>query len=342
MKFTASQIAELVSGTVEGNTGAEVFRLSKIEEGTVGSLSFLANPKYTPFLYTTGASITLVSDSFVAEKAFSTTLVRVPDPYEAFSKLLHYYNQMKLQSLSGIAKTAFVSEDATLDDAVYVGDFAHIGKHTSVGSDVAIHPHAFVGNNVLIGSNTVIHVGARILDDTVIGENCVIHSNAVIGADGFGWVPNNEGTYEKVPQTGNVVLGNHVDVGANTTIDRATLGSTKIGNGVKLDNLIQIGHNVIIGEHTVIAAQTGIAGSTKIGTHCQIGGQVGISGHLTIGNRVGIQAKSGILKNLKDDSKVMGTPAFDYTKFNKSYVHFRNLHDHIKDLQNLKKKLDHE
>lgn len=342
MNFTASQIAELVSGTVEGNSDAEVFRLSKIEEGTEGSLSFLANPKYTPFLYSTGASITLVSDSFIAEKAFSTTLIRVSDPYEAFSKLLHYYNQMKLQSLSGIAKTAFVSEEATLHNTVYIGDFTHIGEYTSVGSHVAIHPHAFVGNNVSIGSNTVIHVGARILDDTVIGENCVIHSNAVIGADGFGWAPNSNGSYDKVPQTGNVVLGNHVDVGANTTIDRATLGSTKIGTGVKLDNLIQIGHNVEIGEHTVIAAQTGIAGSTKIGTHCQIGGQVGISGHLTIGNRVGIQAKSGILKNIKDDSKVMGNPAFDYTKFNKSYVHFRNLHDHVKDLQNLKKNLDHE
>ena len=342
MNFTASQIAELVSGTVEGNSDAEVFRLSKIEEGTEGSLSFLANPKYTPFLYSTAASITLVSDSFIAEKAFNTTLIRVSDPYEAFSKLLHYYNQMKLQSLSGIAKTAFVSEEATLHDTVYIGDFTHVGEYTSVGSHVAIHPHAFVGNNVSIGSNTVIHVGARILDDTVIGENCVIHSNAVIGADGFGWAPNSNGSYDKVPQTGNVVLGNHVDVGANTTIDRATLGSTKIGTGVKLDNLIQIGHNVEIGEHTVIAAQTGIAGSTKIGTHCQIGGQVGISGHLTIGNRVGIQAKSGILKNIKDDSKVMGNPAFDYTKFNKSYVHFRNLHDHVKDLQNLKKNLDHE
>jgi len=342
MKFTASQIAELVSGTVEGNTDAEVFRLSKIEEGTEGSLSFLANPKYTSFLYTTGATITLVSDAFVPEKAFNTTLVRVSDPYEAFSKLLRYYNQMKQQSLSGIAKSAFISEDATLDNAVYVGDFAHVGTLTTLETNVAIHPHAFVGNNVTLGANTIIHTGARILDDTVIGENCVVHSNAVIGADGFGWAPNGNGAYEKVPQTGNVVLGNHVDVGANTTIDRATLGSTKIGNGVKLDNLIQIGHNVEIGEHTVIAAQTGIAGSTKIGTHCQIGGQVGISGHLTIGNRVGIQAKSGILKNLKDDSKVMGYPAFDYTKFNKAYVHFRNLHNHISDLQNLKKKLDHE
>ncbi len=342
MKFTASQIAELVSGKVEGNTNVEVNRLSKIEEGTDGSLSFLANPKYTSYLYTTNASITLVSDEFVAEKKFKTTLIRVADPYEAFSKLLEHYNQIKQKLPSGIAKTAIVSEDAHVAKSVFVGDFSRVGSNTVLEHHVLIHPHAFVGDNVSIGTNTIIHIGARILNDTVIGENCVIHSNAVIGADGFGWAPNENGSYDKVPQTGNVVIGDHVDIGANTTIDRATLGATKIGTGVKLDNLIQIGHNVEIGDHTVIAAQTGIAGSTKIGTHCQIGGQVGISGHLTIGNRVGIQAKSGILKNIKDDSKIMGYPAFDYTAFNKSYVHFRNLHTHITDLQTLKKRLEHE
>ena len=342
MIFNASQIAELVSGTVEGNTNAEVDRLSKIEEGTEGSLSFLANPKYTSFLYSTDATITLVSDSFVAEKEFKTTLIRVADPYEAFSKLLHHYNQIKQQHNSGIAETAIVSDSATIADNISIGDYVQIGANSILGEHVVLQAQAFVGNNVSIGANTVVHTGAKILDDTVIGTNCVIHSNAVIGADGFGWAPNGDGSYDKVPQTGNVILGNYVDVGANTTIDRATLGATKIGNGVKLDNLIQIGHNVEIGEHTVIAAQTGIAGSTKIGTHCQIGGQVGISGHLTIGNRVGIQAKSGILKNIKDDSKVMGYPAFDYTAFNKSYVHFRNLHTHISDLHSLKKKLDHE
>ena len=342
MIFTASQIAELVSGTVEGNITAEVNRLSKIEEGTEGSLSFLANPRYTPFLYSTDATITLVSNTFVAEKKYKTTLIRVEDPYEAFSKLLHHYNEIKQKHKSGIAKTAVVSRDASIPDTVYVGEYAQIGANSTLGEFVAIHPQAFVGNNVSIGKNSVIHSGAKILDDSVIGTNCVIHSNAVIGADGFGWAPNENGTYDKVPQTGNVILGNYVDVGANSNIDRATLGSTKIGNGVKLDNLIQIGHNVEIGAHTVIAAQTGIAGSTKIGSHCKIGGQVGISGHLTIGDRVGIQAKSGIIKNIKDDGKVMGYPAFDYTAFNKSYVHFRNLHTHISELQSLKKKLDHE
>ena len=342
MNFTASQIAELVSGTVEGNNNAEVNRLSKIEEGEKGSLSFLANPKYTSHLYTTDATITLVRDSFVAEKEFKTTLIRVEDPYDAFSKLLDHYNQIQQQYPSGIAQTAIVSQDATVSATAFIGDYTQVGAKTTVEDRVIIQPNVYVGNNVFIGANTTIHTGARILDGTIVGENCVIHSNAVIGADGFGWAPNENGTYEKVPQTGNVILGDHVDVGANTTIDRATLGSTKIGKGVKLDNLIQIGHNVEIGAHTVIAAQTGVAGSTKIGTHCQIGGQVGISGHLTIGNHVGIQAKSGILKNIKDGSKVMGYPAFDYAAFSKAYVHFRNLHTHISDLQTLKKKLDHE
>lgn len=342
MKFNATQIAELVSGTVDGNPKAEVSKLSKIEEGTKGSLSFLANPKYTPFIYSTAATITLVSDDFVAEKEYKTTLVRVNDPYEAFSKLLHQYNEIKLKPTPSISEKAFIADDALCSEGVFIGDYAHIGGNTTIGENCVIHPQAFIGENVSIGQNTIIHVGARVLDGTIIGSNCVIQNNAVIGADGFGWAPNDVGSYDKVPQTGNVVLGNHVDVGANTTIDRATLGSTRVGDGVKLDNLIQIGHNVEIGAHTVIAAQTGIAGSTKVGTHCQIGGQVGISGHLTIGNRVGIQAKSGILKNIDDDSKIMGYPAFDYTSFNKSYVHFRNLHTHITDLQSLKKKLNHD
>ena len=342
MKFNATQIAELVSGTVDGNPKAEVSKLSKIEEGTTGSLSFLANPKYTPFLYSTAATITLVSDDFVADKEYKTTLIRVSDPYEAFSKLLSHYNEIKHVPTPSVSDNAYISDDASCSDGISIGNYAHIDAHTTLGKNCVIHSQVYIGKNVSIGDNTIIHVGARILDDTVIGSHCVIHNNAVIGADGFGWAPNDNGSYDKVPQTGNVVLGNNVDVGANTTIDRATLGSTRIGNGVKLDNLIQIGHNVEIGDHTVIAAQTGIAGSTKIGTHCQIGGQVGISGHLTIGNRVGIQAKSGILKNLKDDAKVMGYPAFDYKAFNKSYVHFRNLHTHIKDLQSLKKKLNHD
>ena len=342
MNFTASQIAELVAGTVEGNIDAEVFKLSKIEEGTEGSLSFLANPKYTPFIYDTNATITLVSDSFVAEKPYTTTLVRVSDPYEAFSKLLSHYNEITSKPEYGIATSALISQDAIVPDHVFIGDFALIGAKSVIGNGVTIHSQVFIGQDVTIGNNTIIHSGARILNGSSLGSNCVIHNNAVIGADGFGWAPNDTGSYDKVPQTGNVVIGDFVDVGANTTIDRATLGSTKIGTGVKLDNLIQIGHNVEVGDHTVIAAQTGIAGSTKIGSYCQIGGQVGISGHLTIGNRVGIQAKSGILKNIKDDTKVMGYPAFDYKAFNKSYVHFRNLNEHIKDLQSLKKKLDHE
>lgn len=341
MKFTALQIADLVSGTIEGNASIEVYKLSKIEEGSKGSLSFLANPKYTSFLYDTDASITLVHKDFVAEKPFKTTLIRVSDPYESFSKLLSHYDDIKVIP-KGIATTAVISNQANVHKTASIGNFVVIEANAQIAAGVHIDHQAYIGADVVIGKNSIILTGARILDASVIGENCVVASNAVIGADGFGWAPNSKGSYDKVPQTGNVVLGDYVDVGANTTIDRATLGSTKIGNGVKLDNLIQIGHNVEIGEHTVIAAQTGIAGSTKIGSHCQIGGQVGISGHLTIGNRVGIQAKSGILKNIKDDAKIMGYPAFDYTSFNKSYVHFRNLHQHISDLQALKKKLDHE
>ncbi len=341
MKFTASQIAALVSGTVEGNPSAEVYKLAKIEDGTSGSISFLANPKYTSFIYNTNASVTLVHKDFVAEKPFKTTLIRVADPYESFSKLLSHYNEIKKKP-AGIAPSAIISERATVHKSAYVGAQSIVEADTKISEGVSIHTHVYIGENVVIGKNTSIHTGARILEGSIVGDNCVIHSNAVVGADGFGWAPNDNGSYDKVPQTGNVILGDHVDVGANTTIDRATLGSTKIGNGVKLDNLIQIGHNVEIGAHTVIAAQTGIAGSTKIGSYCQIGGQVGISGHLTIGNRVGIQAKSGILKNIKDDAKIMGYPAFDYTSFNKSYVHFRNLHQHISDLQSLKKKLNHE
>ena len=342
MKFNAIQIAELLSGTVDGNPDAQVTKLSKIEEGSFESLSFLGNPKYTPHLYKTKSSITLVSNDFKPEKSYKTTLIRVADPYEAFSKLLSHYNEVKSKFKPYVSNSANISKTAITGLNVFVGDFVHIGGDSKIGNNCIINTQSYIGDNVTIGENTLIQTGAQILDHTIIGNNCVIHNNTVIGSDGFGWTLNDSGSYDKVPQTGNVILGNNVDIGANTTIDRATLGSTRIGDGVKLDNLIQIGHNVEIGENTVIAAQSGIAGSTKIGTNCQIGGQVGISGHLTIGNRVSIQAKSGILKNIKDDSKIMGYPAFDYTSFNKSYVHFRNLHSHISDLQLIKKKLKHE
>ncbi|MCF6214344.1 MAG: UDP-3-O-(3-hydroxymyristoyl)glucosamine N-acyltransferase [Flavobacteriaceae bacterium] len=324
MKFTATQISEILEGEIEGDPTIEVFELSKIEEGKAGSLTFLSNPKYTPFLYQTNASIAIVNKTFIPEKKIKATLIKVEDPYGAFSKLLSFYDQVKLNKV-GVKKSNFVHKSAKIGKNVYIAQFAYIGKNVKIGDNVKLFPNTFVGDNVKIGNDTVLFSGSKVYHDSVIGNNCIIHSGAIIGSDGFGFAPNGIGSYDKIPQIGNVVLGNNVDVGANTTIDRATLGTTIIANGVKLDNQIQIAHNVEIDENTVIAAQTGIAGSTKIGRNCQIGGQVGIAGHLTIGDYVKIQAQSGIGKNLKDHVKVQGSPAFSYSGFFKSYVHFKNL-----------------
>ncbi|AVI52040.1 UDP-3-O-(3-hydroxymyristoyl)glucosamine N-acyltransferase [Pukyongia salina] len=324
MKFTATQIAGILNGEVEGNADVEVSKLAKIEEGSEGSLTFLANPKYTQFIYTTEASVTIVDKDFVAENDISTTLIRVEDAYKAFSQLLEYYNQVKMNK-SGIEQPVFISESSQMGDNLYLGAFSYIGEKVRIGDNVKIYPNVYIGDNVEIGDNVVVFAGAKIYSESVIGNNCVIHSGAIVGADGFGFTPNEQGEYSKVPQTGNVIIEDNVDVGAGTTIDRATLGSTVIRKGVKLDNQIQIAHNVEIGENTVIAAQTGIAGSTKIGKNCMIGGQVGIVGHLVIGNNVRIQAQSGIGRNVKDDEVLQGSPALKYGDYNKSYVHFKNL-----------------
>ncbi len=324
MKFKASQIAEILQGEIVGNPDVEVDKLSKIEEGSEGSLTFLANPKYTSFIYSTQASICIVSNKFEAQNEINTTLIRVEDPYKSFSVLLEYYNQVKL-SKSGIEQPSFISESATYGEGIYVGAFAYIGKNVRIGKNVKIYPNAYVGDNVTIGDNVIIFAGSKVYSETVIGNHCVIHGGAIIGADGFGFSPGENGVYKKVPQIGNVIIEDHVDIGAGTTIDRATLGSTIIREGVKLDNQIQIAHNVEIGKHTAIAAQTGIAGSTKIGENCLIGGQVGIVGHIQIGNNVKIQAQSGIGRNVKDGEVLQGSPAFNYGDYNKSYVVFKNL-----------------
>ncbi len=324
MKFTATQIAGILNGEVEGDADVEVSKLAKIEEGSEGSLTFLANPKYTHFIYTTEASVTIVDKDFVAENEISTTLIRVEDAYKAFSQLLEYYNQVKMNK-SGIEQPVFISESSQMGDNLYLGAFSYIGEKVHIGNNVKIYPNVYIGDNVKIGNDVVVFAGAKIYSETVIGNNCVIHSGVIVGADGFGFTPNEQGEYSKVPQTGNVIIEDNVDVGAGTTIDRATLGSTVIRRGVKLDNQIQIAHNVEIGENTVIAAQTGIAGSTKIGKNCMIGGQVGIVGHLVIGNNVRIQAQSGIGRNVKDDEVLQGSPALKYGDYNKSYVHFKNL-----------------
>lgn len=324
MKFTAIQIAEILEGEITGDENVEVFKLSKIEEGEEGSLTFLSNPKYTNFIYTTKASITIVNKDFVTEKELTTTLIKVVDAYKAFSKLLEFYNEVKLNK-KGIEQPIFISESAIIGEQIYLGAFSYISNNVKIGDNVKIYPNVYIGDNVEIGANTTIFAGAKIYSETIIGENCSIHSGVIIGADGFGFAPSAEGTYNKIPQIGNVIIEDNVDIGAATTIDRATLGSTIIRKGVKLDNQIQVAHNVEIGKNTVIAAQTGIAGSTKIGENCKIGGQVGIVGHIIIGNNVQVQAQSGISRNIKDNEVIQGTPAIGYNDFNKSYVYFKKL-----------------
>lgn len=324
MNFTAEQIAEILEGDIVGNPNAEVSKLSKIEEGEKGSITFLSNPKYNPYLYTTKASIAIVNKSFVAEKEIETTLIKVNDAYAAFSKVLEFYNQVK-NNKSGREEPHYISQSASVGNDEYIGAFSYIGENVKIGNNVKIYPNVTIGDNTIIGDNCTLFSGVKIYSETVIGNDCTFHSGAIIGSDGFGFAPNKEGKYNKVPQTGNVVIEDNVDIGAATTIDRATLGSTVIRRGVKLDNQIQIAHNVEIGENTVIAAQTGIAGSTKIGRNCMVGGQVGFAGHINVGDNVKIGAQSGVTKSVKNNQVINGTPAFGFTDFNKSYVYFKNL-----------------
>lgn len=339
MKFTAEQIAGILEGTVVGDPNTEVSNLAKIEEGKKGTLTFLANPKYKSFIYSTKASITIVNSDFEPEEELSTTLIKVDDAYKAFTKLLEYYNQIKLNK-SGTENPSFVSDSAQIGEHHYIGAFSYIGDNVKIGNNVKIFPNSYIGDNVTIGDNSIVFSGGKIYSDCIIGNGCVINSGAIIGADGFGFAPDENGEYSKVPQIGNVILEDNVDVGAATTIDRATLGSTIIRKGVKLDNQIQIAHNVEIGKNTVIAAQTGVAGSTKIGENCQIGGQVGFAGHITVGNNVKIQAQSGIGRNIKDGEILQGSPAFGYVDWNKSYVYFKNLPKIVKNINEIEKKVN--
>jgi UDP-3-O-[3-hydroxymyristoyl] glucosamine N-acyltransferase len=339
LKFSAEQIAGILEGTIVGNPNIEVSKLSKIEEGTEGSLTFLANPKYKSYIYSTKASITIVNLDFEPDEALTTTLIKVKDAYKSFTRLLEYYNQIKLNK-TGIEQPSYISDSVSIGENIYVGAFSYIGENVKIGNNVKVFPNAYIGDNVIIGNNSIIFSGAKIYSDCIIGNNCVINSGVIIGADGFGFVPDEKGEYYKVPQIGNVILEDNVDVGAGTTIDRATLGSTIIRKGVKLDNQIQIAHNVEIGKNTVIAAQTGIAGSTKIGENCQIGGQVGIAGHLTLGNNVRVQAQSGIGRNVQDNETLQGSPSFTYSDWNKSYVYFKNLPKIVKTINDLEKKVN--
>jgi len=339
MEFTARQIAEIINGTVEGNPEITVSKLSKIEDGEKGSLSFLANPKYSSFIYSTNASIIIVSDDFVPENKITNTLIRVKDPYSAFAQLLEVYNQIKAKK-PGVSEKAHISEGAVIGESAYIGEFACIGKGVKLGNGAKIYPFAYLGDNVIIGDNCTIYPGVKVYDDCIIGNDCTLHGGVIIGSDGFGFAPQDDKNFTKVPQTGNVILEDNVEIGSNTTIDRATLGSTIIRKGVKLDNLIQVAHNVEIGENTVIAAQSGISGSTKIGRNCMIGGQVGIIGHLTIADNVMIAAQSGIGSSIKEEGKIVqGSPSFDIKDYRKSYIHFRNLNKLVARIEELEKRL---
>ncbi len=339
MEFTAKQIAELLNGTIEGDENVVVNSFSKIEEGKPFSLSFLANPKYTNYIYETSASIVLVNNDFVPQKEISSTLIRVKDSYKAIAELLKIYNSM-VEKPKGVEKNTFIHKKSKIGKGVYVGAFSYISKGAEIGNNVQIYPGCYIGNNTKIGDDTILYPGVKIYYNTVIGKNCIIHSGTVIGADGFGFAPNEEGEFVKIAQTGNVIIEDNVELGALVTIDRATMGSTIIRKGVKLDNHNHVAHNAEIDQNTVIAAQTGIAGTSKIGKNCMIGGQVGISPHLKIANGTKISSQSGISNNIKKENTViMGSPAYEIRDFHKSYIHFKNLDKIVKRLDELEKKL---
>jgi UDP-3-O-[3-hydroxymyristoyl] glucosamine N-acyltransferase len=336
MEFSALQIAELLHGKVEGNPEAMASKLAKIEEGVPGTLTFLANPLYTPYIYTTKASIVVVNEDFVPAQEISATLIRVPDAYSAFAELLEKFSSIIPEKI-GISPNACIAPSARIGAGVFIGEFVSIGENAVIGNNVKIHPQCTVGDNSSLGDDTVIYPGVTLYRETVIGKRCTIHGGVTIGADGFGFAPQSDNQYKKVKQTGNVVIEDDVEIGANTTIDRATLGSTILRKGAKIDNLVQIAHNVEIGENTVIAAQTGIAGSTKIGRNCMIGGQVGIVGHLVIGDNVKIGAQSGIEHDIKDGGFFLGTPALEIGKSRRLYVHWRNFDALVKRIYDLEK-----
>jgi UDP-3-O-[3-hydroxymyristoyl] glucosamine N-acyltransferase len=338
MEFSAQQIAHLLNGTIEGDENTTVNNLSKIEEGTNKTLSFLANPIYTNFIYTTNASIVIVNKTLVLDKPVKATctLIRVDNAYESFAKLLELYTQIKGNKV-GIEQPSFISESGKMGTDCYVGAFAYIGQNVTIGNNVKIYPHVFIGDNCEIGDSTTLFSGVKLYHECKIGANCTVHANTVIGSDGFGFAPNADGqAFAKVPQIGNVVIEDNVEIGSNTSIDRATLGSTFIRKGVKLDNLVQIAHNAEIGENTVIAGLSGVAGSTKVGKNCMIAAQVGIAGHLRIANGVKIAGQSGIGSSIEKEGEIVqGSPAFNIGEYKRSYVLFRSLpklNDKINDL----------
>jgi UDP-3-O-[3-hydroxymyristoyl] glucosamine N-acyltransferase len=339
MEFTVQQIADLLQGKTEGDNSVTVRTLAKIEEAQSGALAFLSNPKYEPYLYSTGASAVIVSESLELKKPVNATLIRVSDPYSSFSVLLEYYQAALLASKTGVEQPCFIGNNSTIGENHYRGAFSYIGNNCRIGSNVRIFPQAYIGDNVTIGDNTTVFAGAKLYANTVVGSNCTIHAGAVLGSDGFGFAPQADGSYKAVPQIGNVVLEDNISIGANTAIDCATMGSTIIRNGSKIDNLVQIAHNVEVGQHTVIASQTGISGSSKIGDRCVIAGQVGIVGHITIADQTTIGAQSGVSKSVKESGTIIqGSPAFDYKQNLRAITVFRKLPDLQRELEELKDK----
>ena len=338
MEFSAKQIAAFIQGEIIGDENATVHTFAKIEEGIPGAISFLSNPRYTPYIYETEASIVLVNKDFTPEQEVKATLIKVDNAYESLAKLLNLYEMSKPQR-TGIDPRAYVAETAKIGKDVYIAPFACIGDHAEVGDNTVIHPHATVGGGAKIGSNCILYANATVYHDCRVGNNCILHAGCVIGADGFGFAPTPQG-YEKIPQIGIVILEDNVEVGANTCIDRATMGATVIHSGVKLDNLIQIAHNDEIGSHTVMAAQVGIAGSTKVGEWCMFGGQVGIAGHLKIGNQVNLGAQSGVPGNIKSGSQLIGTPPMELKQYFKASIAQKSLPEMQIELRNLRKEIE--
>lgn len=340
MEFTLAQIAHILGGELKGNGQVKVNRVGKIEEGGEGAITFLSNPKYEPFIYKTTASAVIVSKEFKPKGSIGASLILVDDPYLSFTALLEEYHKLVSFTKSGIEEPSFFGENASAGANIYRGAFSYIGKNVKLGDNVKIYPHSYIGDDSVIGNNTIIHAGVKIYPRTRIGNYCVVHAGAVLGSDGFGFAPQEDGSYKTIPQVGNVILEDHVSIGANTTIDCATFDSTIIREGVKLDNLIQIGHNVEIGKHTVIASQTGVSGSTKVGEYSMIGGQVGLAGHIQLGARMKIAAQSGLSKSVKEEGKILfGSPAFDHLQYMKSAMLFKRLPELNQKIRELEEKI---
>lgn len=339
MELTVDQIAQLIGGSVEGNGAQPVDRLEKIEEATAGSIAFLANPKYTEHIYTTEASAVIVANDFEPNKEIKSSLIKVADPYSAFGKLLAEYERMLKTVKTGIESPSYQSDTASYGTDVYLGAFSHLGENVKLGDNVKIYPNSVIGDNVTIGNNTIVHAGVKVYANCKVGESCVLHSGVVIGSDGFGYAPQSDGSFKSVPQTGNVIIEDHVDIGANTVIDCATMGSTIIRSGVKLDNLVQVAHNVEIGKNTAVAAQAGISGSAKIGESCQIGGQAGITGHLSLANKITIGPQAGVPKTIEEEGGVyFGSPIMDHRDFLRMSIALRRLPELVRRVNELEKK----